>query len=71
MLRRFDLLVAARQGDYCPPAEFECAIQALELHGEFDDVSASEVRERIVRGETWEHLVPAAIREQVRRIYRS
>lgn len=69
MLRHFDLLVAARAGEYSPPAEFRAAMRRLELTGEFDHVSATEVRGRIARGEPWEHLVPAAVRERVREIY--
>ena len=69
MLRQFDLLVAARRGDYEPPPEFRHAIERLELSGEFDHVSATEVRERMARGEAWEHLVPAAARRLAREIY--
>lgn len=69
MLREFDLLVAARDGAYDPPREHAGAVRALETPG-CDAISASEVRERIARGEPWEHLVPEPIREQVRRIYR-
>ena len=70
MLRQFDLLVAARAGQYHPPAEWSGAIGNLELPASFDHVSATEVRERIARGEPWQHLVPAAIHHQVREIYR-
>lgn len=69
MLRQFDLLVAARGGEYKPPAEFRAAIRSMELAGEFDHVSATEVRGLIARGEAWEHLVPAAIRQRVKEIY--
>jgi nicotinate-nucleotide adenylyltransferase len=69
MLRQFDVLVAARGGEYQPPAELRQAIGALKLAGEFDHVSATEVRQKIARGEAWEHLVPAAIRRRVREIY--
>jgi nicotinate-nucleotide adenylyltransferase len=69
MLRQFDLLVAARGGGYEPPAEFRAAIHCMDLAGEFDHVSATEVRAMIARGETWEHLVPAAIRQRVTEIY--
>jgi nicotinate-nucleotide adenylyltransferase len=69
MLRQFDLLVAARGGEYDPPAEFRASIRSMELAGEFDHVSATEVRAMIARGEAWEDLVPAAIRQQVREIY--
>jgi nicotinic acid mononucleotide adenylyltransferase len=44
-------------------------MRRLELPGEFDHVSATEVRTRIARGEPWEHLVPPAIRGRVREIY--
>jgi nicotinate-nucleotide adenylyltransferase len=70
MLRQFDLLVAARQGEYDPPALLRAAVRRLETAGEFDHVSASEVRARIARGEAWEHLVPPAIHDHVRKIYK-
>lgn len=69
MLEEFDLLVAARRGEYTPPSRLAHAIGRLELDGEFDHVSASEVRRLIAAGEAWEHLVPAAVRGQVRRLY--
>ena len=69
MLRTFDLLVAARSGEYQPPPELSEAIRPLVLSSGFDHVSASEVRNRIAGGEPWEHLVPPAIREMVHRIY--
>lgn len=70
MLEEFGLLVAARHGEYTPPPSLAHAIGCLELDGDFDRVSASEVRRRIAAGEAWEHLVPAAVRERVRRLYR-
>lgn len=70
MLQKFDLLVAGRNGDYTPPAELAWAIQRLELEADFDQVSASEVRDRLARGAPWEHLVPACIHNRVRQIYR-
>ncbi|HEV3196716.1 MAG TPA: adenylyltransferase/cytidyltransferase family protein [Bryobacteraceae bacterium] len=69
MLRQFDLLVADRLGEYMPPPEFRHAIRPLPLSGRFDHVSATDVRDRIARGEAWEHLVPASIRGQIARIY--
>ena len=70
MLKQFDLLVAARSGDYCPPQGIMNSFTRLELNGAFDYVSASEVRARIANGEAWEHLVPAAVRRRVSEIYR-
>jgi nicotinate-nucleotide adenylyltransferase len=71
MLRSFELRVAARQGEYVPPAEFAGRVHPLETAEEFDHISATEVRERLRRGERWEHLVPARIAELVHTIYGS
>ena len=62
MLREFDLLVAARSGEYFPPQDLLASFCRLELNGAFDHVSASEVRSRIANGEPWEHLVPESAR---------
>ena len=69
MLREFELLVAPRGGSLCPPGEFQHRIHELVMQGEQDQVSSSEVRARITRGEPWEHLVPESIVERVREIY--
>ena len=47
----------------------ELARKQLEQAGEFDHVSATEVRRRIANHEPWEHLVPAPVRQRVRQIY--
>jgi len=69
MLRQFDLLVAARGGEYEPPAGLQAAIRRLPLAAGFEYVSASDVRCRIAHGEPWEHLVPPAIHDRVSKIY--
>jgi nicotinate-nucleotide adenylyltransferase len=69
MMADFDLLVAARAGDYSPPKGLEDRCVRLPLSGPFDHVSASEVRHRAASGQAWEHLVPATIRTRVREIY--
>jgi nicotinic acid mononucleotide adenylyltransferase len=69
MLREFQLLVASRSGELQPPAEFQHRIHPLTLRGGHDLVSSTDVRERIARGEPWEHLVPELIVDQVREIY--
>src|SRR3954447_21556719 len=50
MLKQFDLLVAARAGEYRPPESLLSSCARLELNGDFDHVSASEVRARICSG---------------------
>jgi nicotinate-nucleotide adenylyltransferase len=69
MLRHFNLLVAARHGEYEVPDELHAAVARLELRGPYDHVSSSEVRDRIRQGREWEQLVPPAIHEKVRKIY--
>lgn len=69
MLRQFNLLVAARQGEYDVPDELSGAIERLELDGPYDHVSSTEVRDRIQQSKSWEHLVPPAIHDRVRKIY--
>jgi len=69
MLREFELLVAPRGGHFAPPPQYRDRIHALEVGAGHEVVSSTAVRERIVRGEPWEHLVPERIREQVREIY--
>jgi nicotinate-nucleotide adenylyltransferase len=69
MLREFELLVAARQGEFEPPRQFRDRIHALHVRSGHDAVSSTEVRERIARGEPWEHLVPVEIVDRVRAIY--
>jgi nicotinate-nucleotide adenylyltransferase len=67
MLDEFSLLVAARGGEYAPPAHLGRRVKIL---GTPDDaVSASEVRDRVRSGRKWDHLVPAEIHDLVRRLY--
>jgi nicotinate-nucleotide adenylyltransferase len=69
MLREFELLVASRSGDFVPAPEFQRRIHALPIQQGHDLVSSTEVRERIARGQPWEHMVPENIVERVRQIY--
>jgi nicotinate (nicotinamide) nucleotide adenylyltransferase len=70
MLDEFDLRVASRGGEYEPPEHLSPRIHTLPMESGYDELSATDVRERIARGEPWEHLVPDAIVPLVRRIYR-
>ena len=70
MLKEFSLLVAARHGQYQPPPHLAHRIALLNMCGVWNEVSSTEVRERVRRGEAWEEMVPAAIRPMVERIYR-
>jgi nicotinic acid mononucleotide adenylyltransferase len=67
MLEEFEMLVAARGGHYEPPPELRHRIHTLDF--DYGGISASAVRERIARGESWEHLVPEGAAELVRELY--
>jgi nicotinate-nucleotide adenylyltransferase len=69
MLREFELMVAPRGGHFSAPPEHCHRIHALQVRSGHEEVSSTEVRERIARGEPWEHLVPEKIRKRVREIY--
>jgi nicotinic acid mononucleotide adenylyltransferase len=69
MLSEFELLVASRGGGFRPPPRFQARIHSLDLAGELEHVSSTLVRERIARGQSWEHLVPESIAQRVREIY--
>jgi nicotinate-nucleotide adenylyltransferase len=69
MLEEFSLLVAKRGGYYEAPAHLRHRVRGLVLGEDVSDVSSTEVRRRIAAGESWEHLVPSAIVDHVRRIY--
>jgi nicotinate-nucleotide adenylyltransferase len=69
MLEEFGLLVARRRGEYVAPSEFLHRIEGLDVDG-LDEISSTEVRERVRRNEEWRALVPAAIVEIVERVYR-
>jgi nicotinate-nucleotide adenylyltransferase len=69
MLDEFELLVAARGGDFEAPPAFRRRIHSLAITAGHEQLSSTDVRDRIARGEPWEHLVPETIVERVRQIY--
>ena len=72
-LREFQMIVAARRGEYAPPPELATRIHSIDLPEDLQAISSSEVREAIVAGQPWRHLVPSAVAELVERdgLYRS
>ena len=69
MLQEFELLVAPRRGAFDPPPDLRGRIHPLPLAGEYDEVSATEVRSRIAEGRPWEQLVPESVVPLAREIY--
>ncbi len=69
MLEEFEVLVASRGGQYEPPTGLRNRIRAIPIASGFEEISATEVRERIQRCEPWEHLVPESIIRTVRDLY--
>ena len=69
MLEEFGLLVARRQTVYEPPADMAHRIEMLRVE-EMDEVSSTEVRNRIRTDVDWQTLVPAEIHRHVQEIYK-
>lgn len=69
ILMEFSILVAERNGAYEAPAHLRHRVHRLDLGDDWSAVSSTEVRRRITAGEPWEHLVPEAITDRVRKIY--
>jgi nicotinate-nucleotide adenylyltransferase len=69
MLRRYRLLVAARQGEYQPGAHYSGRIARLGMETGWDEVSSSEVRRRIAQGEDWRTLVPPVLAALIEDLY--
>jgi nicotinate-nucleotide adenylyltransferase len=68
-VRQYQLLVAARTGDYEPAEHHAERIKRLPMESGWDDVSSSEVRRRIAAGEDWRALVPPSIAHLVEAVY--
>jgi nicotinate-nucleotide adenylyltransferase len=68
-LEEFGLLVADRAGSYAPPAHLSHRVKGLAVPGDWDHVSASEVRRRIKQGLCWRHLTPEGCAGLVERYY--
>jgi nicotinic acid mononucleotide adenylyltransferase len=69
MFEEFRLLVASRNGRYSPPEHLNDRVEQLALPRSYDEISSTEFRRRIEAGEPWEHLVPDAIVDLVRKVY--
>ena len=69
-LSEFRMLVAGRNGAWCPPQEMAHAVESLDA-GCWDEFSSTAVREAIGRADAvWHTLVPPKIIELVNQIYR-
>jgi nicotinic acid mononucleotide adenylyltransferase len=68
-VRRYRLLVAARNGEYEPAWEHREMISRLPMESSWGEVSSSEVRRRIASGGDWRGLVPEAIAGIVQDLY--
>jgi nicotinate (nicotinamide) nucleotide adenylyltransferase len=69
LVKRYRLLVAARQGKYEPARHHSDRIIRLTMAADWDEISSSEVRRRMESGEDWRELVPAALAGMVRNLY--
>lgn len=69
LVRQHRLLVAARHGEYEPDRRHRGRISRLPMDAAWDEVSSSEVRRRIARGESWRELVHPAVAGSIARLY--
>jgi nicotinic acid mononucleotide adenylyltransferase len=70
MLSDCELLVAAREGAYEPPAQFRSRIGLLESPN-LDEYSSTRLRETLRGGGNWQVLAPEEIVDLIAAIYRS
>ena len=70
-LRRFQMLVGSRGAGYHIPARYRGRIHCVELPLWLSEVSATTVRQAVIQNEDWEHLVPAAVADEIvrRKLY--
>ncbi|MDE0101145.1 MAG: hypothetical protein OXN89_02085 [Bryobacterales bacterium] len=68
-LRRFELLVGSRRGQYRPPAELVGRVRPFLMHDRHGGTSSSGVREAIRHGLPWRHMVPSEICDEVGSLY--
>ncbi len=68
-LCEYRLLVAARAGPFVAQGELARGVTTLELDAAVDEISSTDVRVRMAAGKPWEHLVPEASLELIRRYY--
>jgi nicotinic acid mononucleotide adenylyltransferase len=68
-LEDYELLVAARHGDYLPPPQLQSRIATLPTAANWDEISSTGVRQAIEAGQPWRHRVPAPIHALVQRLY--
>lgn len=69
-LAEYELLVAARQGEYVPPEQLAHRIHAVSLAKSYDEISSTALREKIRLGENWREYTPAAIQNRVLELYK-
>jgi nicotinate (nicotinamide) nucleotide adenylyltransferase len=69
MLHEFGMLVAGRQGTFEIAPGFEDAIRLLPMPPDYDEISATRVREAMAAGRAWEQWVPEAVAPLARRLY--
>ena len=68
-LREYNLLVAARNGDLDPPPHLAPHIHTLRLAEDYNNISATALREKIRQCADWKDHTPAAIHDRVLSLY--
>lgn len=68
-LEEYELLVAARNGEFRPPDFIAHRIHIMRMAKSYDQISATALREMIRQGSGWEEFTPARIHDRVRELY--
>jgi nicotinate (nicotinamide) nucleotide adenylyltransferase len=68
-LQEYELLVAARNGEFRPPEHLAEHIHIMRIAKSYDQISATALREKIRQGGGWEEFTPEAIHDRVLELY--
>ena len=68
-LQEYELLVAARNGEFSPPEHLAAHIHIMRMAKSYYQISATALREKIRVGGDWEEYTPAVIHDRVLELY--
>lgn len=68
-LQEYELLVAARNGEFRPPEYLADRVHIMRMAKSYDQISATALREKIRQGGDWQEYTPEAIQDRVRELY--
>ena len=67
-LQGFEMVVAARSGEYEPPSQIAGRVRGIVLPPEAEAISSSAVRKRIAARQPWRDMVVPAVADEIERL---